>query len=213
MEHLLSEPIFNAWWKFLLEATLARQHQKVNFEHIQGSSPNPILDSLLPSLLTLRAVTILDEAMQVYIEHHGPKPPKSYKPSFAGRIDYLSDQKRITNSADLHHLRERRNALAHEANAQTTWGDFDRDIDIVESALRELGCVGVRPLFDFYAQRVSKPSTKLGVAIAFDLRYGLKENGEKVFEVSWSREHFLPSFMHPATESSRTHPNFDTPDG
>ena len=72
MEHLLSEPIFNAWWKFLLEATLARQHQKVNFEHIQGSSPNPILDSLLPSLLTLRAVTILDEAMQVYIEHHGP---------------------------------------------------------------------------------------------------------------------------------------------
>jgi hypothetical protein len=42
--------------------------------------PNPLLESILPSMLYLRVVSILDEALEFYLDDHAiPWPPRTKK--------------------------------------------------------------------------------------------------------------------------------------
>jgi len=145
--------------------------------------PSPLLDSILPSMLYLRVVSILDEALEFYLDDHAiPWPPRTKK-DFYHRIDVLADSGILKNKAECHRIREMRNKLAHETGEFTTWDALHKCVDSVELELQNLGFIGVRPKYAWYSTVSSESNSSDN---NFTLSYGLMDlGGQKVIEVTW----------------------------
>ena len=113
----MSADIQKAWNCFLQEVELAKNYHTPYLLNGFGSTfRNPWLDYLLPSLLYVKMVAILDEALVFFIGDRGLTVPKKHKKSLHGRIEYLNDQSLIANYDALHGIRDLRNLLAHEVS-------------------------------------------------------------------------------------------------
>ena len=88
--------ILEAWHKLLQELELAKNyHMPYLLNGFGGTFRNPLLDFLLPSLLYVKMVAIFDEALVFLIDGRGLIPPKKYKQSLHGRLEFLNDQRII----------------------------------------------------------------------------------------------------------------------
>jgi hypothetical protein len=176
-----------SWRTYLLEWEGAKHYHFPYLLYMGRTNRNPLLDQLLPSLLFLRAASILDEGLKLYIQVKGIAMPRSqYKDSLEGRISVLSDAGVLNNSDDLHSIRKRRNVVAHDAHSNTNWDQLSQDLAVIETSLQKLGLVGDRPHLEYYGERsamrwVEDPEI-LGVR---DFRCGVKENGTPAMEFSW----------------------------
>lgn len=191
MTSISSKDILNGWYGLLREIELAKNHKMANVITSLGPpAPNPILDYLLPSLLFIKMVSLLDEALDFYIDAQALTMPRSYRGDLNGRINFLNDHSILTSAASLHDIRTKRNQLAHQMSHQgLTWEVLDNDLNTVETELQHLGLVGDRPIYEFYAEKSRmKDSPKEDVAFRVEYCYGLKENDEKVIQVSWVQE-------------------------
>ena len=82
MSTVLSDDILKAWHRFLQEVELAQNyHMPYLLNGFGGTFRNPLLDYLLPSLLYVKMVAILDEALVFFINYRGLIVPKKYKKS------------------------------------------------------------------------------------------------------------------------------------
>ncbi len=148
---------------------------------------NPLLESVLPSLLYIKMVALLDDALTSLMERRGLSPPKKFPDSLKGRIDYLEHKGILSKSPQLHDVRERRNELAHETNAQADWAGVGEALDLVEAELQHLGVVGARPKYEAFAERSAmEAGDRPEVLFKRTYRYGLRRNGAPVVEMSWT---------------------------
>ena len=187
----LSAEIQKAWNRFLQEVELAKNyHMPYLLDGIGGGTfRNPLLDYLLPSLLYVKMVAVLDEALVFYISDHGLNAPKKYKKSLHGRIEFLNDQSLIANYASLHAVRDLRNLLAHEVSENATWDNLHADLDTVENELQHLGFVGDRPNYEYFGERSAmRGCDEPGIALAQDFRFGVKCNDRLTMEFSFTRK-------------------------
>jgi len=188
MTEYLTADMSNSWQRLLQEIELAKNYH-LPYVLLGGTrvTRNPILDYLLPSLLFVKAVSILDEALVFYTNSQNlTMPKKKYGDSLKGRIDFLDDRDILKNAADLHDIREKRNKIAHEITEHLTWEEFDENLNTIESELQHLGFVGDRPKYEAYAECSPGDSTERGIAFTQDFHYGLKKEGKKVIEISWT---------------------------
>jgi hypothetical protein len=119
-------PIRGAWWRFLIELQFARDYTVA--ASIEATGPtirNPILETLLPSLLHIKAVAILDAALKEILSAKSLVVPKRYGGMLKGRIDFLADQGLLPESGDLHRIRDTRNDVAHEFDERIEWAELD----------------------------------------------------------------------------------------
>jgi hypothetical protein len=176
--------IRSAWHECLQEIELARNYDHFDVRHF--TPRNPILDGLLPSLLLLRALSILDDAFESYIDAHSiPLPPK-FRPVFHDRIQLLAHQGLLPNARQLHAYRDQRNSIAHQSTAATSWKALDAAVAEVHSALHSLGVVGERPVYGFFAESDGlTESDEPGILGTMVSRFGLKRDGKKAVEYSW----------------------------
>ncbi len=186
----LSADIQQAWNRLLQELELAKNyHMPYVLNGFGATFRNPLLDYLLPSLLYVKMVAILDEALIFFIGDRGLTVPKKYKKSLHGRIDYLNDQSLIANSAALHGVRDLRNLLAHKVSETTTWDNLNADLDMVENELQHLGFAGDRPDYEFFGERSAmRGCDEPGIAFAQDFRFGIKCNDRVNMEFSFTRK-------------------------
>ncbi len=187
----LSAEIEQAWNRFLQEVELAKNyHLPYRLDGLGGGTfRNPLLDYLLPSLLYVKMVAILDEALVFFISDRGLKAPKKYQKSLRGRIEYLNDQSLIANYASFHAVCDLRNLLAHEVSETTTWDNLHADLDTVENELQHLGFVGGRPNYKFFGERSKmRECHEPGVAFAQDFRFGIKCNDCVTMDFSFTRK-------------------------
>lgn len=113
--------------------------------------------------------------------------PKGYKNSLYYRIKFLGGNGILKNAQDLQDIREKRNEVAHESSKYIRWQDLDDYVAKIEHELQNLGLVGSRPKYEFFAERSKmRESAKPGFSLAQDYCYGLKINGRKVVEISWA---------------------------
>ena len=108
---------------------------------------------MLPALLHIKMTALLDEALDAHMQSAGISLPGGYRADLNGRISFYSDTNRVPNGPDLHSVRSRRNALAHETSSDLAWTDLDQDIEMVQAALNHLGLVGARPSLKAEAER------------------------------------------------------------
>jgi len=73
MPKILDDDFLKAWHRFLQELELAKNyHLPYALDNLFGATPrNPLLEKLLPSLLYIRLVSLLDDALNLYLDNHG----------------------------------------------------------------------------------------------------------------------------------------------
>ena len=175
------------WRVYLLEYEFAKNYDRTYLLYAGSTHRNPALDQLLPSLLLIRAVSILDSALQLELDTQGIKLPQGqYKDNLKGRIGILGDNGTLSASGDLQALRCRRNDLAHEV-LFATWDELSSAIDLVETELQEMTIVGPRPTLEYFGERSAvKESPDPNIVYTRDFKCGIKENGQVALEHSWT---------------------------
>src|SRR5258706_14715825 len=106
--------IHGIWHNFLTDREFAKNYT-MGYIDLPGPIPkNPVVERLLPSLLQIKAVTILDSALRALIDDKKlTVPKKPYGTDLKGRIDFLADQGFLTDRRALHSIRDTRNEVAH----------------------------------------------------------------------------------------------------
>lgn len=184
--HLCDE-IFSAWIRLLQDIELARNYNRPYILEASHLMPNPLLESLLPSLLFVRLVSLLDEALIFYIKKKGMSMSKDCKNDLYHRIKFLGERNVLTDARSLQDIRKKRNDIAHEQGKFANWQELESALEQIETELQQLSFVGIRPRYEYYAERSgARKSTDPRVAFSFDYFYGLKEDGKNVIKESWT---------------------------
>jgi hypothetical protein len=130
-------------------------------------SGNPLLkDLLVPAVFYIRSVSLLDAGLDALIKSRGLTVPASYlrrgRLYLEGRIRFLVDQAIIANGPTLHAIRERRNALAHDVQADVDWHGFVADAAEIERTLRDFGRAEAEVVSEFRtaARHLEQPAHK-----------------------------------------------------
>jgi hypothetical protein len=189
----------NESWRWLLqEIVLARNVFRLGAT-IGPAVNKPVLDLLLPSLLFVRATSMLDEALADYIDGKGYAVPKKYGTTLHGRLRFLNDQGKLAYSQELRDLKDRRNTIAHRSNVASTvqptavtWDELDWAVGVVEESLGRLNLIGPRPNFEFFWERDvdtyldQPPPDKPTVRMTHHYRYGVREGEVRLVEFAQS---------------------------
>ena len=183
----LPSEIVKSWHRLLQDLEMARNYKVPTALIGFGRTvPNPLLDRLLPSLLFVRLLALFDEALEFYIEENAIPWPPSNKRTLFNRIAILRETGRLADPDRCVVANRQRNEIAHKEGKYADWGELDEVVNIIEGELRNLGLVGPRPVYEFYAEKGAvEGSTEPGVAFSFSYSYGLKRDGRKIMEVSW----------------------------
>jgi hypothetical protein len=151
---------------------------------------NPLLEELLPSLLQIKAVTVLDEALGMKLADAGQNP-KSYgfRDNLHGRIETALAAGILKDAALLHRVRNSRNDAAHEFAERLDWPRLDADISVIHDALKQMGFVGPRPDLKVKAERVPKTTTDNPAALfGFEYRVTVYDGDSVWAEIKWATE-------------------------
>jgi hypothetical protein len=128
-----------AWRHLRLEMEASKHYWRSN--RLYGMArPNILVDRFLPGLLYIKAVALLDEALDQWLDSAGHKLVKPYRDDLNGRLEYLGDKQLLLDVKPLHLIRQMRNTLAHETGASCTWDELERDTSTIEAALLHRLC-------------------------------------------------------------------------
>lgn len=188
-----AEDVRKSWERLHQEALLATNyHLAPRRTEIQSNQiPNPVLDRLLPSVLFLRIVSIFDEALEFYIDDRNIQWPSNKRRDLCNRINVLGDSGILKDKRECHRIRERRNELAHEADKFVQRNDLYSCLDVVELELKNLGLVGERPKYAWFATVTPFTDPSAGRLVTYS--YGLKAiSGLAVMDVTWTETDPLP---------------------
>ena len=189
MSLLSLQDVPDAWRLFLIDLMFARNYTSGYLDYPGPVAKNPIVERLLPSLLHVKAVSILDHAMLAWIDARGiVVPKKPYGTDLKGRIDYLADNAHLADRTRLHSIRTTRNDLAHEPGGAVDWAELDRDVGAIHSALSELKIVKEMPKWEIFSERSGAEEGEIPKAICtFRYRIGIKQGETLVAEIKWSQ--------------------------
>jgi hypothetical protein len=178
-----------AWRRFRLEAEAAKNYPLSYSMYISQTHRDVLLERLLPALLYIKAVAILDDSLELWLDTNGYRLVSPYRNDLNGRLDYLKDNNLLGAVAQLHDIRRRRNALAHGPDPFCDWRTLERDISTIESGLVFLGLARPSPKLDYYCERSAmQDSTEPGVKFFRTFTYGVKEDGKAALEVTWTQK-------------------------
>jgi hypothetical protein len=86
----------------------------------------------------------------------------------------------------LHKIHDRRNILAHTAEARASWTELSETIDKIQATLEHLGLVKEKPCLDYFAERSAiKSSDEPGIAFVQEFTCGITENGKIAMKFGW----------------------------
>jgi hypothetical protein len=188
MERMTLVDIARSWRLLFLEEEATRNYWRTYLLYGLQSHRDVLLDEFLPSLIYIKAVTILDDALEALISARGLAASSKCPGSLGARIDFLADRGMLSNASEVHRIRRRRNELAHESGARASWEELANDRAMMQQVLHALGLVGDPPVLEFYAERSPmRDSAKPGHPFERDFVYGVKANGRVGFEVKWTQ--------------------------
>ena len=175
-----------AWRQFRLEAEAARHYPYSYLLNNQETHRDVLLERLLPTLLYIKGVAILDDSLELWLVDKGHS---GYKENLNGRLQYLADKGLLQGTDELHKIRTRRNALAHEPSAACTWEELAEDILLMEVSLVSLDLVRPTEELEYFAERSAlQASSEPGIRFFYRITYGVKEGGQPALEISFEKK-------------------------
>jgi hypothetical protein len=177
-----------AWRRFRLEADAAKNYPSPYALYIGKTHRDVLLEALLPTLLYIRAVAILDDSLDVWLQQNAHQLQFPYRTDLNGRLEYLRDNRLLEHVDVLHAVRRERNRLAHEPGTSCDWTRLAEDMPVIERALLSLGLVRPTAQLQYFCERSAiEGSNEPGVSFSRRFTYGVKENGEPALEVAWTQ--------------------------
>ena len=182
-----NQDILNGWKRLLQDIEFSKNYNRVDPGHI--TAKNPVLDKLLPSLLYIKMLTILDDALKHFIGYHSLSlPKKKYRNDLNGRLNFLHDLKKLKHFGQLDSVRKKRNDYGHETEVWSNWTEFENDLATIEAELQHLGYIGQRPSYEFFSERSgAQDSERPEVLAEFNYRYGLKLDGKEILTATYTK--------------------------
>lgn len=177
-----------AWYLMLTQVTGLREHAR--FFQLQDAvvrepMPHPFIDLQGPGIMYIKMVALLEDALKGVGSAKGLVPKK---PDVNGWINCLSAAGLLLNATELHRVRRRRNDVAHQPTAVSSWEDLDSDITIVHDELRHLGLVQELPKLRTFIERTPDMTPRPGIAMVHHYRFGVMTAQDVVvFEQTWSK--------------------------
>ena len=176
----------NAWRRLRLEAKAAGNYHLPYSMYIGQTHRDPLLESLLPALLYIKAVSILDDSLDNWLSQNQHSLKSPYRSDLNGRLEYLRDKGLLKQVGPLHDIRKRRNTLAHTPAAACSWGELDRDMQAIEECLVSLGLAKATGSLEYFSERSALGSSKEpGIEFTRTFKYGVHQNGKSALEISW----------------------------
>lgn len=171
------------WKRLVQDIELARNYPRSSTD--AESARNPVLDTLLPSLLYIEAVSLLDDAMDAWLQQKSLTLPKDYK-WLNGKLKFADSKKILSNYKDLDRIRDRRNDLGHEIGKRVDWSELDNDVSIIQTELLTLGLIDQVPKYEFWAERsAAKESSNPDAICEQEYSFGLSIDGKRILGYSW----------------------------
>jgi hypothetical protein len=177
-----------SWRRFRIE-TEAAKHYHLSYSMYAGQTHrDKLLEMMLPTLLYIKAVTLLDDSLDLWLSQNNHILSKPYKNDLYGRIEYIADKNFLNDRIQLHQIRDRRNTLAHELMNYCTWEELDKGISIIENCLISFNLVQPTQKLEYFSERSAmESSTDPKVDFSRTFKYGIKEDGEIALEISWTQ--------------------------
>jgi hypothetical protein len=149
---------------------------------------NPVLERLLPSLLQIKAVTVLDAALKDALEKKCLSVPRQLGTGLKARITFLAQLGHLPSADRLQRIRESRNDVAHEFEEHISWKELADDVDAIQQVLTDMGYAPTRPELKVVAERsAARSDATVGVAFAFDYTVSVKEGDRVLAEIRWTK--------------------------
>lgn len=185
--------VAESWRLFLVDRAFAQNYRTYFWTTsftIRMPPANPVFDRLLPSLLHVKALTVLDAALKEALATRGVSTKShGYRDDLNGRINTIGDLGIFPDSKLLHEARHTRNDLAHEFEPSVTWAELDDTVTAIQLGLSLLGLVGPMPKFEVNAERTPKPElTNPNARIGFDYCVSVSGDGKVAASIRWSEE-------------------------
>ena len=178
-----------AWYRLRIEAKAAENYPLSYSLYINQTHRDKLLEQLLPSLLYIKAVSILDDSLGIWLSDNNIKLSKPYFDNLNGRISYLDDNNIIKNASELHRIRKNRNLLAHEPETNCEWNKLNEDINHIEDCLVSLGLARVTGKLEYFAERSAMEwNNEPGITGSRNFKYGVKDQGRVSFQISWTQK-------------------------
>jgi len=160
---------------------------------------NPMLEKIIPSLMFVKALSILDDAFNFLLKRKEFAPTK-HLASLKAKIDYFDKIDLLHDSKLLHKFRIKRNEIAHGSNHSATWEEMWDCLNGIEIELRNLKFWKERPKFEIFCQSPAmRKSSNPKMIGERDYEFGLTENNKRVFEVKWTEQVSRDSLVLPET--------------
>lgn len=175
------------WRQFRLESETAK-HYPTSYSLYTGHTHKDILlERLLPTLLYIKAASILDDSLAIWLTGNGYQIRKPYKDNFNGHICFIDDNSLYNKCTELHTIRKKRNNLAHDPGVSSDWQELENDIIKIEECLLYLGLIQETKKIEYFAERSAiQESEDPKIAFTRRFSYGVKQNGKLALEISWN---------------------------
>jgi hypothetical protein len=105
---------------------------------IAGLALPPPVGSVVPTCFIINATSLLDEALEIYIDSNFTANPKEVA-TLEKRINYIDRNSKLKDVNKLHAIRKMRNKYAHESGQYGNWEEMDQILMEIENALMQLG--------------------------------------------------------------------------
>jgi hypothetical protein len=189
--------VAEAWRRFLIDRAFAQNYRTYFWTTsltVRMPPANPVFDRLLPSLLHVKALTVLDAALKEELAARGVSPNSyGYKEDLNGRINTAGDLGIFPDSSLLHEARRTRNDVAHEFEPSVSWAELEDTVQAIQQGLSELRLVGPLPKYEVNAERKPKPELNHPTArIGFDYCVSVTADGRVAADIKWSEEILPP---------------------
>jgi hypothetical protein len=185
--------VAEAWRRFLIDRAFAQNYRTYFWTTsftVRMPPANPVFDRLLPSLLHVKALTVLDAALKEGLAAQDASPKShGYKDDLNGRINTAGDLGIFPESNLLHEARRTRNDVAHEFEPSVSWTELEDTVQAIQQGLSQLGLVGPMPKYEVNAERKPKPELNDPKArIGIDYCVSVVADGKVEAHIKWSEE-------------------------
>lgn len=179
------EELNNQWINLLIDTCILRNQRMLQSDIGIGTNLN-LVDSILAGGTIIRAISLLDEGLDLFIEQEGISISHRY-PKLFHRLQELNRLGKITNYEDIEFWRNRRNDVGHKVNENYTWEETEKCLDAV---YRELNGIGLLSKFPHLkarktVQRVEP--TEPGIAIEQKITATIYERDDIYREYEWRK--------------------------
>ncbi|MGV3606471.1 MAG: hypothetical protein ACO1RA_08680 [Planctomycetaceae bacterium] len=188
-----TKSVAEQWHFFLIERVWAENYQTyfmVKSNSLLKPAKGYLFEKMLPSLLHIKALTILDYALKEALAARQVSP-KSLKCSddLSGRINAADKLGLFPDSDLLHTARLKRNGLAHEYEPSSSWDELKEVVVTIHKTLELLGVVSA-PFPDFkviWSRTPQSPDNPDEIAVHFNFRFAIMLGEEEYASESWTR--------------------------